>query len=74
MLSEKLTSEAISQSGSMSGLVGLFKQKGTNRIKIPFTLGGTYTKPKFGVNLNASDAIKENLTDQVGDALKDLFK
>ncbi|MBN2226740.1 MAG: AsmA family protein [candidate division Zixibacteria bacterium] len=74
LLSEKLTSEVISGSGSMSGLVGLFKQKGTNRIKIPFTLGGTYTQPKFGIDLNASDAIKQNLTNQVGDALKDLFK
>jgi len=74
LLSEKFTSQAIAQSGSMSGLVGLFKQKGTNRIKVPFTLGGTYSRPKFGIDLNASDAIKDNLTNQVGDALKDLFK
>ncbi|UCD17908.1 MAG: AsmA family protein [Candidatus Zixiibacteriota bacterium] len=74
LLSEKATNDLIAQSGSLAGLAGLFKQKGTDRIRVPFRLDGTYRKPRFSIDLNASDVVRDNLTDQVGDALKNLFK
>jgi len=78
LLSEKTSNDMISKSGLLSSLAGMLKQKGTDRINIPFTLGGTYSSPKFGLDLSlkkmAEDKAKDDLKDKATDALKNLFK
>ena len=78
LLSEKVSSDLMSQSGLISGLAGMMTQEGTNRVNIPFTLGGTYASPKFGLDLSfqnmLKDKTKEDLKDKATDALKSIFK
>ncbi len=78
LLSEKVSNDLMSQSGLVSSLAGWMKQEGTNRVNIPFTLGGTYSSPKFGLDLSfqnmLKDKAKDDLKDKATDALKSLFK
>ena len=70
LLSEKITSDILSQSGLASGLAGLFQDKKSQRIKVPFKLTGSYTKPTISLDLSSQDVIQDNLQN----ALQNIFK
>ncbi len=69
LLTDDMTDQAMSKFGAVAGLL---KDSKTGRIRLPLTLGGTYSNPKIGLNLAGSDA-KGNLQQNVTDALKNLF-
>jgi uncharacterized protein involved in outer membrane biogenesis len=70
LLSEKITANLMSQTGMVSGLAGLFQDKSSGRVKVPFKLGGDYTNPSFSIDLSSDNLIKEKLSD----GIKNLFK
>jgi hypothetical protein len=78
LLSEKVSSDLMSQSGLVSSLAGMLKQQGSERVNIPFTLGGTYSSPKFSLDLSFKDMLQEKAKDDIKekatDAIKSLFK
>ena len=67
LLTEELSREYLSKTGFLK-----YFQSGnkTRRLDIPFTLGGTYSTPQIGVDMQ--EAIKRNMPTQ--DAAKDLLK
>lgn len=69
LLTEAMSEKLLSQTNYLS----MFQSGGkTQRLDIPFTLGGTYAKPK--PNIDAGEAIKRNLKKiNVGDKAKDLI-
>ena len=69
LLSDDMTAQAMTKFGAVAGLL---KDSKTGRIRLPLTLGGTYSNPKIGLNLAGSDD-KDNLQKNVGDALKNLL-
>jgi hypothetical protein len=81
LLTEKVSQDLFSKSGLVSGLASMLKDGKTERVRIPFKLGGTYGKPKLAVDFSfkeklqekAKDELKDKLQDKVG-SLKDLFK
>jgi len=70
LLSDQLTQNIMSQSGMVSGLAGMLKDSKTNRIRLPFTLGGAYAKPNISLDLTGNKTIQDN----IGDAINNLFK
>ena len=69
LLSDKISQDLMKQSGLVSTLAGLLGDKKTKRVKVPFKLGGSYTRPQVSVDLTSSDVLQENL----GEALQNLF-
>jgi len=78
LLSEKVSNDLLSKSGLVSSLAGMLKQEGTDRVNVPFTLGGLYSSPKFALDLSFKDMLQdkaeEDLKEKATDALKSLFK
>ncbi len=70
LLSNDMTAQATTQFGAVAGLL---KDRQTGRIKLPLTLGGTYSSPRVGLNLSGTDSVKGNLQESVSDALKNLL-
>ena len=74
LLTEKMSSELLSQSNLISGVAGMLQEKESGRVRVGFKLGGTYKNPKPTLDLTpAKDKVQEKLKDKVGDALKGLF-
>jgi len=71
-LSQELSNKLLSSSGLMSGVASLFGNKKTNRLTVPFKVGGTVDKPD--PKLDLSGVVGENLQDQLGNALQGLLK
>jgi hypothetical protein len=78
LLSEKVTSDLLSQSGLVSGLARMLKDDKSGRVNVPFKLTGTYLKPKIAADLSVTEKVQEELKDELkdkaADALKKLFK
>ncbi len=70
LLSESMSQNLLSQSGLVSGLAGLMKQSGTNRVKVPFKIGGSYKSPNIMLDLSRGDMIKS----KVGEGLQNLLQ
>jgi hypothetical protein len=73
LLSDKVSANLTSQSGLSGSLTSLFKDK-SDRIKVPFRLGGNYSSPKFSVDLKVKDKVKENVKGKLDNALQNLLK
>ena len=74
LLTEKMSSELLSQSNMISGVAGMLQEKESGRVRVGFKLGGTYKNPKPTLDLTpAKDKLQDKLKDKVGDALKGLF-
>jgi hypothetical protein len=59
----------------LGGLSSLFGGDNNGRVKLPLSITGTFDDPKFNVDMSAiQDNLGDNLKDQLGGALKDLFK
>lgn len=71
-LSQELSGKLMSGSNLMSGVASLFGNKKSNRITLPFKVGGTLDKPD--PQLDLSGVVGENLQNQVGEALQGLLK
>lgn len=78
LLTEKTSSDLLAKSGIVAGLAGLMKKQGTARINVPFKVGGTYTKPKFALDLNLKklmgDKTKDEIKKKAEGLLKSLFR
>lgn len=75
LLSEKMTTELSSKSGLVGSLAGFMTDSQTGRVKVPFKLGGTYSKPSLSVDLKpAEEKATDQLKDKAVDALQNLLQ
>ena len=61
LLTEKISGDLQSQSGLVSGLVGLLEEEKSGRVKVPFKLKGTYRKPEFSLDFSPQEKAKEKI-------------
>jgi len=70
LLSEETTQKVKESLGAAASAF-----KGVQRLKLPLTIGGTTDDPQLKLDLGSvTDQAKQNLLDQAGNKIKDLFK
>jgi len=71
LLSKTRSDQLISKYGALASILG----GSAGRLKLPLAFGGTLDNPTFNLDMSAiQENLGKNLKDQVGGALKDLFK
>ncbi len=75
LLSKEWTKDLLAQSGLLGGLAGLFGDSSVDRLKVPLTISGTVDNPQVDLDYSAMGGnVKDNLSKEAGNLLKDLFK
>jgi uncharacterized protein involved in outer membrane biogenesis len=73
LLTDKVSASLTSQPGLTSSVASLFKDS-SGRIKVPFRLGGSYSKPKISIDMGVKDKLKDKVKGKLDNAIQNFLK